>query len=304
MTALVKKIALGLLALLAGLSLAASAQSVRPSLPPGVMAHPALWHIQGEAGQVYLLGAVHVLPPNMNWHTPPIMVALSRAEVFVFEVPEDASAVSELHDLIQKNGFLPPEQTLRDLLHPKFQADYDAAVKSSGLDAAGVERERPWLAGIQLMFAQISKLHYASSNGVDSVLMESAVRNHKPVRYFETIADQFALLAPEDRALELEEFESGLADLRDVSAGIRPMVTAWANSDQAKLDELINGDLDQFPKARKLLLDDRNLRWVPQIEAMLKEKHIFFITVGAGHLTGPKGVPALLRKAGYTVEGP
>ena len=82
------------------------------------------------------------------------------------------------------------------------------------------------------------------------------------------------------------------------------MVTAWANGDQAKLDELINGDLDQFPKARKLLLDDRNLRWVPQIEAMLKEKHVFFITVGAGHLTGPKGVPALLRKAGYQVSGP
>ena len=53
-----------------------------------------------------------------------------------------------------------------------------------------------------------------------------------------------------------------------------------------------------------MLLDDRNQRWVPQIEAMLKEKHIFFITVGAGHLTGPKGVPALLRKAGYKVTGP
>jgi uncharacterized protein YbaP (TraB family) len=304
MTALVKKFALGLLALLAGLSLAASAQSVRPSLPPGVMAHPALWHIQGEAGQVYLLGAVHVLPPNMNWHTPPVTVALSRADVFVFEVPEDASAVSELHELIQKNGFLPPDQTLRELLHEKFRDDYDAAVKSSGLDAASVEHERPWLAGIQLMFAQINKLHFASSNGVDSVLMEDAVRHHKSIRYFETIADQFALLAPEDRTLELEEFESGLADLRDVSAGIRPMVTAWANGDQAKLDELINGDLNQFPQARKMLLDDRNLRWVPKIEAMLKEKHVFFVVVGAGHLTGPKGVPALLRRAGYQVDGP
>jgi uncharacterized protein YbaP (TraB family) len=304
MTALMKKIALAILALLGAFSITASAQMVRPSLPSGTMAHPALWHIQGEAGQVYLLGAVHVLPSNMMWHTPPIMVATSRADVFVFEVPEDASAVSELHELIQKNGFLPPDQKLRGLLHEKFRDDYDAAVTSSGLDAASVERERPWLAGIQLMFAQISKLHYASSNGVDSVLMESAMRNHKSVRYFETIADQFALLAPDDRALELEEFESGLADLRDVSAGIRPMVTAWANGDQVKLDELINGDLDQFPKARKLLLDDRNLRWVPQIEAMLKEKHIFFITVGAGHLTGPRGVPALLRKAGYKVDGP
>jgi uncharacterized protein YbaP (TraB family) len=52
------------------------------------------------------------------------------------------------------------------------------------------------------------------------------------------------------------------------------------------------------------LLDDRNQAWVPKITAMLREKHTFFITVGAGHLTGPKGVPALLRAAGYTVDGP
>jgi hypothetical protein len=51
-------------------------------------------------------------------------------------------------------------------------------------------------------------------------------------------------------------------------------------------------------------LDDRNRRWAPKIEAMLKEKHVFFVTVGAGHLTGPVGLPALLRKAGYKVDGP
>jgi hypothetical protein len=124
------------------------------------------------------------------------------------------------------------------------------------------------------------------------------------MRYLETIAEQFALLAPEEPILELQEFESGLKDLRDVSAGIDPMVQAWSAGDQAELDRLINGDLDEFPEARKQLLDDRNRRWVPKLEAMLKEKHIFFVTVGAGHLTGPKGVPALLRKDGYRIDGP
>ena len=262
-----KKIAAAIL--LGLLSLSASAQTVQPALPKATIAHPSLWHVQGEAGQVYLLGSVHVLPPNVQWRTRPIATALSCADVYVFEVPED-----------------------------------DAAVKSSGLDPAGLDRERPWLAGLQMMFAQIAKLNYAVSNGVDAVLMQSAIRGHKQVRYLETIAEQFALLAPDDPVLELQEFEAGLGDLRDVSAGIHPMIQAWSDGDQARLDELINGDLDQFPQARKILLDDRNARWVPKIEAMLKEKHIFFVTVGAGHLTGPKGVPALLRKAGYKVTGP
>jgi uncharacterized protein YbaP (TraB family) len=154
------------------------------------------------------------------------------------------------------------------------------------------------------MFAQIAKLKFAAGNGVDSILMADAAKAHKQTRYLETIADQFALLAPDDRALELQEFESGLKDLSDVAGGIEPMVKAWSVGDQAKLDRLINGDLDGFPEARKLLLDDRNKRWLPQIETMLKEKHVFFVTVGAGHLTGPMGVPAFLRKAGHKVDGP
>jgi uncharacterized protein YbaP (TraB family) len=273
-------------------------------LSSGRTASPSLWHIKGEQGQVWLLGAVHVLPPDVKWRMARIQSALERSDVFVFEVPEDAAAVAQLHDLIQAQGFLPAGQTLRTLLHPEALPDYDAALQASGVDTATVERERPWLAGIQLMFAQIAKLNFASDNGVDTVLMADAVKHHKDIRYFETIADQFALLAPGDKVLELQEFESGLKDLRDVGAGIGPMVRAWSDGDQVKLDELINGDLDAFPEARKTLLDDRNKRWVPKIEAMLKEKHNFFITVGAGHLTGPMGVPALLRKAGYTVEGP
>jgi len=296
------KVALLSLGMLLGVP--ALAQQVQPALPPGIMAYPSLWHIQGEKGEVYLLGSVHVLPPNMHWRSPRINRALGRSTVYVFEVPQDEAAMGELSGLIQAKGFLPPGETLRAQLHPEAQADYDAVVAASGLSPAAIERVRPWLAGLQLMFAQMAKLKFATGNGVDSVLMADAAQHRKPMRYLETVAEQFAVLAPEDRVLELEEFESGLKDLRDMASEIEPMVRAWSVGDQAKLDELVNGDLDGFPGARKQLLDDRNKRWAPKIEAMLKEKHVFFITVGAGHLTGPMGVPALLRKAGYRVDGP
>jgi len=278
-------------------------------LKPGIaalqaQASPSLWHIRGEQGEVYLLGSIHVLPPNVVWRIPAIQRALSRSDVFVFEVPQDPGAMAELNALIQAKGFLPEGQSLRGQLRAAVLADYDAAVKASGLPPAMVEHERPWLAGLQLMFAQIAKLNFSADSGVDAVLMADAGRDHKDMRYLETIAEQFALLAPDDRKLEVQEFEAGLKDLRDVAAGIEPMVKAWSAGDQTKLDEVINGDLDDFPEARKLLLDDRNRRWAPKIEALLKEKHVFFITVGAGHLTGPLGLPALLRKAGYKVDGP
>lgn len=268
------------------------------------MASPSLWHVQGPEGEVYLLGSVHVLPPNLQWRTPAIQRGLMRSDVFVFEVPQDEAAVAELQGLIRQRGFLPPGESLRAMLGPQARADYDALVAQSGLPAADLDRQRPWLAGIQLLFSQMRQLRYAANSGVESVLSAMAVKDKKQVRYLETIPEQFALLAPEDRKLELQEFEAGLKDLRDVSTELEPMIKAWSNGDQAELDRLINGTLEDYPEARKELLEDRNAKWVPKIQAMLKEKHVFFIAVGAGHLTGPKGVPALLRKAGYKVEGP
>lgn len=291
---------LGLVLLLA--PCAACAQT-KPALA-ALQASPSLWHIQGEQGEVYLLGSIHVLPPDLQWHTPAIARGLSRSDVYVFEVPQDQTALTELNTLVQAKGFLPQNESLRGLLHPASLPDYDTAVKASGIPPATLDHERPWLAGLQMMFAQISKLKFASDSGVDSVLMADAAQSQKQMRYLETVAEQFALLAPDDRGLEVQEFESGLKDLRDVAGELQPLVKAWSSGDQAALDRQINGDLDDFPQARKMLLDDRNRHWVPKIEAMLKEKHVFFVTVGAGHLTGPLGVPALLRRDGYKVDGP
>ena len=280
--------------------LAALAQAQPAAVPPA----PSLWHVKTEQGEAYLLGSVHVLPPGFNWQTPSIGRALARSDVLVFEVPQDETAMAQLQSLIQAKGMLAPSESLRGLLDSKSLPDYDAAVAAAGLQPDIVNHERPWLAGLQIMFAQMSKQKYDPSSGVDATLMAGAAKTHKPMRYLETIEEQFALLAPDDRILEVQEFESSLKDLRDISAELDPLVKAWSRGDQAQLDKLINGDLDEFPQARKLLLDDRNKRWLPKIQAMLKEKRVFFITVGAGHLAGPAGVPALLRKAGYKVEGP
>lgn len=268
------------------------------------VATPALWHVQGRGGDVYLLGSVHILPPDVQWRSPAIRAALKRTDIFVFEVPQDEQSIAKLQQMIAARGYLPPGQNLRGLLPPALRPDYDAAVTASGLPPSAIETMRPWLAALQIMFAQIAKQNFSAENGVDSQLAGEAVRTGKPVRYLETIEQQFALLAPEDRSLEMEEFEAGLKDLRDVISGVQPMVTAWSKGDVKALHELINGELDKFPAARKALLDDRNRAWLPKIQAMLGEKRTFFIAVGAGHLTGAQGLPALLRAAGYKIEGP
>lgn len=272
--------------------------------PPVIHAHPALWHVHGRLGDVYLFGAIHALPPTLQWHTPAIDKAIARADVFVFETSNEAEALQRAQTLVASRGLLPRGESLRAMLPPAAQADYDADIASVGLIPEWMDNKRPWLAALILTVTQMRQDNYDAEAGVDRAVMAIARTARKPMRYFETMDQQFALLAPDDDKLELSEFESDLHDFHQQHAEIGPLVAAWSAGDPAAIDKLMNADLGNHPDAKKALLDDRNKRWALQIETMLLEKRTFFITVGAGHLAGSVGVPALLRKAGYRVDGP
>jgi uncharacterized protein len=50
------------------------------------------------------------------------------------------------------------------------------------------------------------------------------------------------------------------------------------------------------------LLGDRNRDWMTEIAGMLARPGTFFIGVGAAHLVGDAGLPALLQEAGAIVK--
>lgn len=265
-------------------------------------AHPTLWHVKGPKGDAYILGSIHVLPPDVNWRTPEIEAALKKSDIYAFEVSTDDRSMVKMRDAVVSKGFLPGGQSLRAMLHKDLLPDYDAAVAANGIDPKLVDHQRPWLAGLTMVLASTAKLHFDPSNGADAVLAREAQALGKPTRYLETMDQQIAVIAPDDPALEMSEFESSLKDLRDVAGEVEPMLAAWSTGDQKKLDDLVNGDMDKA--SREALLDNRNADWIPRIAEWLHEPHTYFITVGAGHLTGPHGVPNLLRQAGYKVTGP
>jgi len=55
-----------------------------------------------------------------------------------------------------------------------------------------------------------------------------------------------------------------------------------------------------FAHAEQTLMANRNIAWIPNIEAALKNGPVF-AAVGALHLSGKDGVLALLERAGFTV---
>jgi uncharacterized protein YbaP (TraB family) len=229
---------------------------------------------------------------------------MSKANVFVFEVSTDEKAQADISRMVSEMGMLPPGQSLRASLEPSARTDFDAAVAQAHLPPDVVDHERPWLVSLQLLVAEGVAKKYSVDAGVDHAVMAIAAKAHKQTRFFETIEQQFQLLAGGDENLQLKEFQSDLKDYQKGDDDLEAMIAAWSKGQADKLAALMNAELADQPEVKKALLTDRNQRWALQIQTMLREKRVFFITVGAGHLAGPDGVPALLRAAGYRVEGP
>ena len=124
------------------------------------------------------------------------------------------------------------------------------------------------------------------------------------MRTFETPAQQLSLFMPKDKSLEIQEFSADLKEFQSGESIIGAMVDAWGAGDAKSVGSLMNKSLDSEPGARKLLIDTRNRNWIKILDDVLAKPGVTFVTVGTGHLVGPGGVPALLRKHGYKVDGP
>ncbi len=277
-----------------------------------VNATPAIWTVHGPKGTAYLFGSVHVMPKDVNWQTPPIMAAMNSADTFVFEVPMDKDTEARAGAIFGEQGLLPFTTSLPALFNSEMRADFRDAVAITHADTRLLVYMRPWLAGLTLQGTSVGAAGFSSKESVDNkVYALATARGVRRYRAFETPEQQITLLVNLSKGGpgELESFGQTLKTIirengKSRTGGLDGLVTAWEKGDTAKL-AAIGPDSKEMPAAeRKMLLDDRNRAWIPQIAAMLKERRIYFITVGAGHLVGKQGVPALLRQAGYVVEGP
>jgi uncharacterized protein YbaP (TraB family) len=276
-----------------------------PATAPVVQVHPVAWHIHTGHSEITLFGSLHMLPANMEWLTPDVLHSINRADVFVFEVPTDDISRTTLNAMLDTRGALPAGQSLRAQLPAESQADFDAVMAAEHLSATVTDREKPWLASLQLTLADTMNRKYYPDAGVDYVVMSWANSHNRQVRYLETVNEQLAMLVPEQsEGDQLNEFETTLKRVQQEERDLDPLIDAWGKGDVAKLHSMIERDFEGHPDTEKRLITDRNQEWTAKIEKMAGEWRNFFIVVGAAHLTGPEGVPALLRKDGFEVEGP
>ena len=268
-----------------------------------VHATPAMWHVKGPRGEAWLLGSFHALPDDIDWQTPQIKQAIKAANVFVFEIPIKAD-MRDWQEYFGENVLLPISTSLPSYFDEQMRQEWRDAVDHTGINADALGHLRPWFAARAFESAMSGEnIHVYSDEGVDNKISKIAEARGAPVRGLESSEVHLAAMM-RDANTKNEIGQLRAAMHKAATMKMRPfskLLVAWEAGDPKAIAASNAG---QDPVAEKALLGDRNARWVPQIEKMLTEKRTFLITVGAMHLCGPGSVVDLLRKAGYTVDGP
>jgi uncharacterized protein YbaP (TraB family) len=161
---------------------------------------------------------------------------------------------------------------------------------------------QPWALGLQLLEMQYMQLGFDPQQGVEQQLQHRAQADGKPISGLETMGEQLGVLQGMSSSDQARFLDMVVTEMRDVESETQSVVTAWRTGDAAKLAALLSDEYKSFPALYRLLVTDRNKKWVPQIEKLLHGNQDYFVVVGALHLVGDGGLLDLMRRDGYKAE--
>jgi uncharacterized protein YbaP (TraB family) len=265
-------------------------------------AEPAIWVVKGPHATVYLFGTIHALSKTDSWHSPKIDAAIKDSGTLWLEIPNVDDAAS-MQPLILQMG-MDQAHPLSTKLTPDQLAKLTKAATGVGLPGgeAMLEPLKPWLAALTLSMAPLMQAGYDPASGVEAELKPEFDKAKKPVKGFETAEQQIHFFADMTDKAQVDFLSSELDDFDSAVEKFKKMEAAWAAGDTEALDTLNNADFrDKYPDLFDVLVVKRNQAFTTQIDGLLKGDGVSFVAIGAGHLVGKEGVPAMLEKHGYKV---
>jgi len=287
-------LALGLSLVVAPALAASALAALRP-------AKPALWVVRDADTTLYLFGTVHLLPKDLGWFDAEVAKAFQASHELKLELlpQQDPTALAPL---IIQHALDPSGRTMAQRLNPTDHAAYVQALQRLGLPAEAMEPMEPWFVSVTTAALLYAKAGLDPENGVETVLAKAARQAGKPISALETPEQQFSLLEATPEAEQLAMLQNLIQRPEEAQSLTRKIVDVWARGDAEATGSLLNENMKRAPQTSRVLLTERNLRWVQQLQQRLARPGVVFVAVGAGHLTGANSVQELLRKAGLQVE--
>lgn len=273
-------------------------------LAGGAWAEPAMWTVRGPHTTAVLFGSVHLLPKGVDWQPDKLKDAVAGADEIWFELPIDGDTATEVQRITADKGLLPTGDSLFRHVSDTEQGRIRAACQTLELSCEVLARMRPWMAEVTLSIASDMRAGALASEGVEQQVAAEAPSGAAR-RAFESVSEQIGFLADPSPAEQVRSLDETVSEIADDPGIYDRVLKEWLAGDLAALSrDALDPVAKTSPDMYRRLVTDRNRRWAQALATELSGDRKIVVVVGAAHLIGPGGVPALLRKQGFVVDGP
>jgi len=219
---------------------------------------------------------------------------LAQTDLLMVEIAElgDRERAGRAFEARAYDTNLPP---VLDRVPEESRAALAASLEVAGIDPTSLVHTETWAAALQLGNAVRCS---NAENGVDRRLLSE----FDNARSLESHDRQFAAFdgLPQDAQVALL---LAVAEQSDCSAA-QERVGAWLTGDVERLEASILAGFRGHEALRDDLIDARNDSYADQIVGFhtSEPETELLVAVGAGHMLGDTGLPALLTARGYTLR--
>lgn len=253
-----------------------------------------MWQLSGSdlPGTSYLFGTMHVHDSRAFFQMPLLQQCLAECEVFVAEYNLDETlnaSGSLVHHFVSTEPWVP------DLGVKKFQKIRKSLLKATGFDIEPYQQLLPFFIVQQL---SIQMLPFQEDQPLDVALWTHARETGKQMEGLESFEGQLEYIhrIPLQKQIKmLVDFGRNITTLRK---HYLHLVHLYQQQEIYRLHRSLKKQSGHF---RKLLLYERNFKMAARIVEYCQANRAF-IAVGAGHLTGGKGLLRLLKHKGIDVK--
>ena len=263
-------------------------------------AEPALWEVSGGERTVWLFGSVHLLPEGGFTVGDALADALGEAERVCLEIDTGAEDEAATTAVTLARAVDPEGRDLFELLGPDAERVREAA-EDAGVPLDALALFEPWFAGLTVSVMALQAHGYDVQHGVEQIIQAAAQDAGLPACGLETLDGQLGLLDGLPGTLQNEILLQALEEAASIESLIEPMLDAWRDGDEAGLERSLEDDFEGYPELADVLIYRRNARWAEQVSGMLEGDEDVLVVVGAMHLVGERGLPALLADRGFRV---
>ncbi|HMU65637.1 MAG TPA: TraB/GumN family protein [Cellvibrionaceae bacterium] len=273
-------------------------------MPPTAAAATSLFVVtrSDQPGHSLLLGgSIHLLRQTDFPLPPEFTAALSQANQLVLESDVSSTQQAQLGARMLSLSQLEAGKTLADLLSPALWQRLSAYCQKANLPLEQLQQSKPFFFSMMLTVTHLQRLGFVP--GVDYYLDEQARKSGKPVGQLESAEEILAMMKAVDNLKPDDIIKSTLDDMDRIEPMLAGVLKAWREGDLGVIQkEMVAPMQEQMPLLYKLVLVERNQRWLPQIERLFTSPGVELVVVGSAHLTGPDGLISQLIARGYRVS--